>query len=156
GNVSFYNQTGSQAILPTPVVGVLGVLDDVAARIPAGFRAEGDVIVLLGDTADELGGSEWAHVVHAHLGGRPPAVDLEAERRLAQLLAAQAGARTGSHDLSDGGLAQALVEAALIGRHGAAVAVPAVGSVPDPFVALFSESASRVLVTVPADGADAL
>uniref|UniRef100_UPI0015F0DC89 phosphoribosylformylglycinamidine synthase subunit PurL n=1 Tax=Pseudonocardia pini TaxID=2758030 RepID=UPI0015F0DC89 len=64
GNVSFYNQTGTQAILPTPVVGVLGVMDDVATRIPSGFRRADDVVVLLGETADELGGSEWAHVVH--------------------------------------------------------------------------------------------
>ncbi|GAA4543257.1 phosphoribosylformylglycinamidine synthase subunit PurL [Pseudonocardia xishanensis] len=152
GNVSFYNQTGSQAILPTPVVGVLGVIEDVAARIPAGFRRAGDAIVLLGDTGDELGGSEWAHVVHGHLGGRPPAVDLEAERRLAQLLAAQAGVLTGTHDLSDGGLAQALVEAALIGGRGARVTLPGA----DPFVDLFSESPGRVLVTVAADAADEL
>ncbi|GAA1870262.1 phosphoribosylformylglycinamidine synthase subunit PurL [Pseudonocardia ailaonensis] len=152
GNVSFYNQTGTSAILPTPVVGVLGVIDDVADRIPSGFRTEGDAIVLLGDTADELGGSEWAHVAHGHLGGRPPAVDLEGERRLAQLLTAQAGTLTGTHDLSDGGLAQALVEAALVGGHGASVTLPTV----DPFVGLFSESTGRVLVTVPAAGAAAL
>src|SRR5206468_3585467 len=68
GNVSFFNQTGERAILPTPEVGVLGVLDDVARRVPAGFRRDGDTIVLLGQTRDELGGSEWAHVVHGHLG----------------------------------------------------------------------------------------
>jgi phosphoribosylformylglycinamidine synthase len=163
GNVSFYNQTGTQAILPTPVVGVLGVIDDVAARVPSGFRRDGDVIVLLGDTADELGGSEWAHVVHGHLGGRPPAVDLEAERRLAALLAAQRDVLTGTHDLSEGGLAQALVEATLVGGHGARVALPRVSTVGsagstsrDPFVGLFAESTGRVLVTVPADGADDL
>jgi phosphoribosylformylglycinamidine synthase subunit PurL len=149
GNVSFYNQTGSQAILPTPVVGVLGVIDDVAARTPSGFRTAGDVVVLLGDTADELGGSEWAHVVHGHLGGKPPAVDLEAERRLAALLAAQI--LTGTHDLSDGGLAQALVEASLVGGQGARVSLPG----QDPFVALFSESTARVLVTVAPEAAEA-
>jgi phosphoribosylformylglycinamidine synthase len=146
GNVSFYNQTGERAILPTPVVGVLGVLDDVARRVPSGFRRDGDAIVLLGTTRDELGGSEWAHVVHGHLGGRPPAVDLAAEARLADLLAkaAAAGLLTGSHDLSDGGLAQALVEACLVGGRGAGVQLPPL----DPFVALFSESAGRVLVAV--------
>ena len=150
GNVSFYNQTGSTAILPTPVVGVLGVLDDVARRVPSGFRAAGDVIVLLGDTRDEFGGSEWCHVAHGHLGGRPPAVDLDHEERLAGLLAGAArhGLLTGSHDLSDGGLAQALVEACLVGGHGAVVEVRH----PDPFVALFAESAGRVLVTVADDG----
>ena len=146
GNVSFYNQTGDRPILPTPVVGVLGVLDDVARRVPSGFRRGGDAIVLLGDTRDELGGSEWAHVAHGHLGGLPPVVDLAAEARLAALLArfAAEGLLTGSHDLSDGGLAQALVEACLVGGRGATAQLPQL----DPFVALFSESAGRVLVSV--------
>jgi len=151
GNVSFYNQTGSTAILPTPVVGVLGVLDDVARRVHSGFVRDGDAVLLLGATRDELGGSEWAHVAHGHLGGHPPRVDLAAERRLAELLAAAAGdgLLTGSHDLSDGGLAQALVEASLVGGRGATVALP---RLLDPFVALFAESSGRVLVTVdPAD-----
>ncbi|HWM57739.1 MAG TPA: phosphoribosylformylglycinamidine synthase subunit PurL [Pseudonocardia sp.] len=150
GNVSFYNQTGAQPILPTPVVGVLGVIEDVALRVPSGFRTDGDAIVLLGTTQDELGGSEWAHVAHGHLGGRPPAVDLEAERRLARLLAAAAADRflTGAHDLSDGGLAQALVECCLVGGHGATIDL---SPVLDPFVSLFSESAGRALVTVPPD-----
>ncbi|HET9140691.1 phosphoribosylformylglycinamidine synthase subunit PurL, partial [Actinophytocola sp.] len=78
GNVSFYNQTGDTAILPTPVVGVLGVIDDVARRIPSGWdlTANGHVLVLLGETREEFGGSEWANVVHGHLGGLPPQVDL--------------------------------------------------------------------------------
>ncbi|WP_308282917.1 phosphoribosylformylglycinamidine synthase subunit PurL [Pseudonocardia nigra] len=154
GNVSFYNQTGDRPILPTPVVGVLGVLDDVARRVPAGFTRDGDTVLLLGDTRDELGGSEWAHVVHGHLGGRPPAVDLAAEQRLAGLLAAAAtdGLLTGAHDLSDGGLAQALVEACLIGGgRGATVELP---DRLDPFVALFAESAGRVLVTTAPERAD--
>ncbi|GAA1244518.1 phosphoribosylformylglycinamidine synthase subunit PurL [Pseudonocardia aurantiaca] len=154
GNVSFYNQTGVRAILPTPVVGVLGVIDDVARRVPSGFRRDGDTVVLLGETYDEIGGSEWANVVHGHLGGRPPVVDLAAEERLAELLAAAAadGLLSGSHDLSDGGLAQALVESCLVGGRGATVELPAL----DPFVALFSESAARVLVTVDPDRADDL
>ncbi|QNG55407.1 phosphoribosylformylglycinamidine synthase subunit PurL [Pseudonocardia petroleophila] len=154
GNVSFYNQTGDRAILPTPVIGVLGVIDDVARRVPSGFVRDGDTIVLLGDTRDELGGSEWAHHVHGHLGGRPPVVDLSAEHRLAGLLAASAarGLVTGSHDLSDGGLAQALVEACLVGGRGARVTLPT----PDAFVGLFSESAGRVLVTVAPERAEEL
>jgi phosphoribosylformylglycinamidine synthase len=146
GNVSFYNQTGATAILPTPVVGVLGVIDDVATRIPTGFGG-GDVLLLLGDTRDELGGSEWAHVVHGHLGGQPPVVDLSREKLLADVLlaASAAGLVCAAHDLSEGGLAQALVEACLIGCGGARVVLdPAL----DPFVALFSESAGRVLVSV--------
>jgi phosphoribosylformylglycinamidine synthase subunit PurL len=154
GNVSFYNQTGATAILPTPVVGVLGVLDDVARRVRSGFVRDGDAVLLLGTTHDELGGGEWAHVAHGHLGGRPPAVDLVAERRLAGLLAAAAGdgLLTGTHDLSDGGLGQALVEACLVGGRGADVALPVLL---DPFVALFAESAGRVLVAVAPDDADA-
>ncbi len=149
GNVSFYNQTGDTAILPTPLVGVLGVIDDVRRRIPTGLGAEtGQTLLLLGTTRDEFGGSEWAHVVHGHLGGRPPAVDLAAERLLAEILLA--GSRDGmvaaAHDLSDGGLAQAVVEAALIGRTGCRIVLPE-GA--DPFVWLFSESSGRALVAVP-------
>ncbi|CUR55229.1 Phosphoribosylformylglycinamidine synthase 2 [metagenome] len=144
GNVSLYNQTGGTAILPTPVVAVLGVIDDVTRRTPSGFVAEGEQIVLLGDTRDELSGSEWAHVVHGHLGGLPPQVDLGAERALAELLAAAVGTVSSAHDLSDGGLAQGLAESAIRRGVGATVALEG-----DPFVALFSESAARVVVTVP-------
>jgi phosphoribosylformylglycinamidine synthase II len=86
GNVSFYNQTGSTPINPTPVIGVLGVIDDVSTRRSIAFWADGEVIFLLGTTRDEFGGSEWAHVAHGHLGGRPPLVDFAAERALAALL----------------------------------------------------------------------
>jgi phosphoribosylformylglycinamidine synthase subunit PurL len=156
GNVSFYNSTAGTAINPTPVVGVLGLLDDVARRTPIGFQEAGETLLLLGDTRDELGGSEWAWAEHRHLGGRPPAVDLAREKLLGEILVA--GSRDGmlssAHDLSDGGLAQALVESALAGRArrpgqqelGARVVLP---SGQDPFVQLFSESAGRALVTVP-------
>src|SRR4051795_5592643 len=80
GNVSFYNQTGATAINPTPVVGVLGVVDDVTTRLPSGFVQADDAVLLLGETDDELDGSEWAWVVHRHLGGLPPRVRLDAER----------------------------------------------------------------------------
>jgi phosphoribosylformylglycinamidine synthase len=148
GNVSLYNQTGETAILPTPVVAVLGVIDDVTRRTPSGFVAEGQQIYLLGTTREELSGSEWAHVVHGHLGGRPPVVDLAAERELADILVN--GSRDGlidaAHDLSDGGLAQALVESCLRRGIGARVWFP---DDLDPFVALFSESAGRAIVAVP-------
>ena len=80
GNVSFYNQTDATPIHPTPVVGVLGVLDDVSLRTPMGFRREGDVVYLLGTTRDEFGGSEWANVVHGHLGGQPPSISRPSAR----------------------------------------------------------------------------
>jgi phosphoribosylformylglycinamidine synthase len=150
GNVSLYNQTGETAILPTPVVAVLGVIDDVTHRTPTGFGADGHELVLLGETREELSGSEWAHVVHGHLGGLPPRVDLQAEYQLATLLidASRSGLASSAHDLSDGGLGQALVESTL--RHGIGATVRLQG---DPFVALFSESAARALVTVPPDDA---
>ncbi len=149
GNVSFYNQTGSEPILPTPVVGVLGVIDDVHRRIPTGLGLEpGETLILLGETRDELDGSIWAQVEHDHLGGVPPEVDLAREQLLADILLA--GSRDGlvsaAHDLSEGGLAQAVVEAALAGETGCRILLPE-GA--DPFVALFSESSARVLVAVP-------
>ena len=148
GNVSFYNQTGDTAILPTPVVGVLGVIEDVSRRTPSGFRAPGQAIYLLGETRDEFGGSEWAHVVHGHLGGRPPAVDLEAEKVLADVVvrASHDGVIAAAHDLSDGGLAQALVESCLRYGAGARIQVP---NGADPFVFLFSETQARAIVAVP-------
>jgi len=148
GNVSLYNQTGSTAILPTPVVAVLGVIDDVSRRTPSGFVAEGQQVYLLGSTRDELCGSEWAHVLHGHLGGLPPAVDLAAEKELADILvnASRDGLVDAAHDLSEGGLAQALVECCLRRGVGARVWLP---DDVDPFVTLFSESAGRALVAVP-------
>lgn len=149
GNVSFYNQTGSAAILPTPVVGVLGVLDDVSRRLPTALGTEpGETLMLLGDTRDELDGSIWAQVTADHLGGLPPKVDLDRERLLAEVLrsASRDGLVSAAHDLSEGGLAQAVVEAALAGETGCRIVLPE-GA--DPFVTLFSESAGRVLVAVP-------
>jgi len=149
GNVSFYNQTGQDAILPTPVVGVLGVIDDVHRRIPTGLGLEpGETLILLGETRDEFGGSIWAQVAHDHLGGVPPKVDFDREKLIAEVLVA--GSRDGmisaAHDLSEGGLAQAVVEAALAGETGCRILLPEDA---DPFVTLFSESAGRVLVAVP-------
>jgi phosphoribosylformylglycinamidine synthase II len=153
GNVSFYNQTGAAAIHPTPVIGVLGLFDDVTRRIPMGFPkpagAEGDLLFLLGETRAELSGSEWAWVTHGHLGGRPPKVDLAVEQSLGKLMAraSQAGLVAAAHDLSDGGLAQVLVESCLRYEVGAKVTFPAGGEA--AFVQLFSESAGRALVAVP-------
>ncbi|KDN84092.1 phosphoribosylformylglycinamidine synthase subunit PurL [Kitasatospora cheerisanensis] len=148
GNVSLYNQTGEVAIHPTPVVAVLGVIDDVTRRTPVAFAEEGQLLYLLGDTADELGGSAWSQVVHDHLGGLPPKVDLQREKLLGDILiaASRDGMIDAAHDLSDGGLAQALVESCLKGGNGARVVVP---EGLDPFVFLFSESAGRAVVAVP-------
>ena len=155
GNVSLYNQTGANAIHPTPVIGVLGVHADVRKRLAAGFAADGAQVVLLGRTGDELGGSAWAGVVHGHLGGRPPAVDLTAERNLAAAIAsaASAGVLASAHDISDGGLAVALAESCLRGGRGCRISLAGLGgtgaeSSADDFIALFSESAARAIVSV--------
>ena len=147
GNVSFYNQTQTAAVLPTPVIGVLGVIDDVTRRVRGGFDADGAHIYLLGETAPEFGGSEWAHVVHGHLGGRPPTVDLEAERLLADILinSSRDGLIDSAHDLSDGGLGQALVECCLRSGRGARIVLPEDA---EPAVLLFAESTARAIVTV--------
>ncbi|MFI8944211.1 phosphoribosylformylglycinamidine synthase subunit PurL [Streptomyces syringium] len=148
GNVSLYNQTGESAIHPTPVVAVLGVIDDVERRTPIAFAEEGQLLYLLGDTAEELGGSAWSQVIHDHLGGLPPKVDLGREKLLGEILisASRDGMADAAHDLSDGGLIQALVESCLRGSKGARIVVP---DGMDPFVFLFSESAGRALVSVP-------
>ncbi|MGN6743723.1 MAG: phosphoribosylformylglycinamidine synthase subunit PurL [Amnibacterium sp.] len=153
GNVSLYNQTGDRAIHPTPVVGVLGVIDDVARRIPSGWQDDGLNLYLLGRTALELDGSAWAQVVHGHLGGRPPAAHLEEERALAGLLAAAAeeGLLAAAHDCSEGGLAATLAEGVLRFGIGARVWLDGVleRDGVDAATALFSESTARVLVAVP-------
>jgi phosphoribosylformylglycinamidine synthase II len=153
GNVSFYNQTGDQPIHPTPVVAVLGVIDDVARRVPSGWQDDGHNIYLLGITREELDGSAWSAVVHDHLGGVPPTVDLGREADLAGLLhAASIEALIDSaHDLSTGGLAQALAEAVLRFGVGARVWLGDILERDgiDASTALFSESTGRVLVSVP-------
>jgi phosphoribosylformylglycinamidine synthase len=152
GNVSLYNQTGGVAIHPTPVVGVLGVFDDVARRTPSGWVEDGQAIYLLGTTADELDGSEWANM-RGHLGGQPPVADLSLERQLAEILvnASRDGMVDGAHDLSEGGLAAALVEASLRFNTGARIGLDEVCERDgiDLFTLLFSESQARAVVAVP-------
>ena len=145
GNVSLYNQTGETAIHPTPVIGVLGVHDDVRRRVGAGFAADGARVVLLGRTREEFGGSAWAHVLHKQLGGHPPAPDLDSERKLAALIgsAASAGLLASAHDLADGGLAIALAESCLRGGRGCRIGLSG-----DAFTELFSESAARAVISV--------
>src|SRR5665811_276660 len=154
GNVSLYNQTADVAIHPTPVVAVLGVMDDVACRTASGWRTPGQVIYLLGTTADEFGGSAWTQVAHDHLGGLPPRVDLDAERRLGEILvnASRQGLVAAAHDLSEGGLAVALAEASLRNGVGARIWLDEVCGRDgvDAFSLLFSESAGRAIVAVPA------
>lgn len=152
GNVSLYNQAGTTPIHPSPVVAVLGKLDDVARRTPSGWREDGQAIYLLGTTGAELDGSEWANM-RGHLGGQPPKVDLEAERALGEILinASRDGMIDSAHDLSEGGLAAALVESSLRYGVGARIALQDVMDRDgvDLFTALFSESQGRAVVGVP-------
>ncbi|MFW0181485.1 phosphoribosylformylglycinamidine synthase subunit PurL [Rothia sp. P5766] len=154
GNVSLYNQTGGKAINPTPVVAMMGVMDDVSRRTPSGWSAEhdGQALYLLGTTRDELDGSEWARY-KGHLGGLPPQVDLAAERLLGDMLVnmSRDGMIDAAHDLSSGGLAAALVEGCLRFGVGARVGLGELAERDgvDIFTLLFSESLGRVLVSVP-------
>jgi phosphoribosylformylglycinamidine synthase len=147
GNVSFYNESGDSAIDPTPVIGMLGLLDDHRLRVPSAFPRGGLAVYLLGETFSELGGSEFAETVLGVVAGRPPAVDLDRERALIDLLgvAASRVLLQSAHDLGDGGLAVALAECAIGAGHGFAVTIAT--DLPE-HVALFSESASRAVVSL--------
>jgi phosphoribosylformylglycinamidine synthase len=152
GNVSFYNESSGRPIHPTPIVGVLGLLDDATAAVPSGFLRPGLEVWLLGETRAEFGGSVWQRLTTGRLEGPPPALDLAAEAGLHRLLAELATRRllAAAHDLSDGGLAVALVEATLAAGVGANVGLPRERS---PLAALVSESPSRVLLAVPPEAA---
>ncbi|MFL6225159.1 MAG: phosphoribosylformylglycinamidine synthase subunit PurL [Actinomycetes bacterium] len=164
GNVSFYNESSGRPIHPTPIVGVLGLLEDATTAVPTGFPRPGLTVWLLGETRVELGGSVWQRLTTGRLEGPPPVLDLTAEARLHQLLLDLAARRllAGTHDLSDGGLAVALVEATLAAGVGATVDLPPVltaAALPPghvPLAALTSESASRVLVAAPPEAAEGL
>jgi phosphoribosylformylglycinamidine synthase len=143
GNVSFYNQTGAVAILPTPVIGVLGVIDDVRTRTPMSFDRAGLELYLLGDTKDDIAGSEWAYM-HGRRGGKAPIADLQREMRLINLLVAGRTSQIfiAAHDLSQGGLSATLTEMVL--RHN----VGAIIDIEKPGTTLISESPGRVVVAV--------
>ena len=155
GNVSLYNESGGSAIWPTPVIGMLGLLEDYRLRVPSSFPRPGLAIYLVGETFAELGGSEFAEAVLGVVAGKPPALDLSRERGLHGFLIAAAGGAVlaSAHDCGDGGLVIALLEAAIGGGHGFAVALA--GDLPS-HVALFSESASRAVVSVDPGDEEAL
>ena len=151
GNVSFYNQTGAVAILPTPVIGVLGVIDDVRTRTPMSFDKAGFDLYLLGETKADIAGSEWAYI-HGQRGGSAPIADLQREMRLIEVLVAGRTEKifTAAHDLSQGGLSATLTEMVLRHNVGAKVTLDNVG------VALISETPGRVVVAVEPSQASAL
>lgn len=155
GNVSLYNENAKGAIYPTPVVGMVGLVHDTDHITTQGFKSEGDVILLLGDTYAELGGSEVQAVVHGVTEGRPPKLDLAVEKRLlnAVLAAIQNGLVRSAHDLSEGGLAVALAESCISGGFGANVDL---NTELRPDLALFSESQSRILLSAAPEKAEEL
>jgi phosphoribosylformylglycinamidine synthase subunit PurL len=150
GNVSFYNESRGENIHPTPVVGVVGLIDDLQSPPPPPALRDGDEIVLLGRTLGELGGSEWAAVVHGFAGGRAPAADLEAAATLHPLVSGlvRRGAVGGIHDCSDGGLAVTLAEMSIRGGVGFLLDLADTGTGFGAARELFCESANRVVVSV--------
>ncbi len=148
GNVSLYNETNGKAIYPTPTVGMVGLLRDVNKRVTLSFKQIGDVILQLGTTMEELGGSEYLKVIHQRECGMPPGLDLKRERALHQLLvaAAQAQLLSSAHDCSEGGLAVALCESAFPLGFGADVTLENVNQIRLDAL-LFGESQSRVVAT---------
>ena len=150
GNVSLYNEAGSGAVYPTPVVGMLGVFEDVSRRATPGIKREGDAVVLVGDFWPALDGSDYLEVVHGRIAGTPPVPDLMSERAVADAVrrAISAGVVDTAHDLSGGGLAVALTEMALAGEAGIGAEVQLLpGGRQD--VALFGESGGCILLAIP-------
>ena len=152
GNVSLYNETDGNAVLPTPTIGMVGLVDDADRVVTRAFKAAGDVIVLLGESRDELGGSEYLKVMHGLIRGAPPALDLDRERRLQQLLveAAASGMMASAHDCAEGGVAVTLAECSFDTGLGAEANIAGVASntpAMSDIGTLFGESASRVVVS---------
>jgi len=155
GNVSFYNESFGSPIYPTPTVGLVGVLDDVSKHCTLAFKAEGDVVVLLGETENEIGGSEYLKLAHGVVSGRPPALDLELEMAVqATVLAAiDEGILRSAHDCSEGGLAVTLAECCMAGGVGADVHI---GDDLPKYASMFSETQSRIVVTTAPGDAERL
>jgi len=147
GNVGFYNESFGEAIFPTPVVGMLGLLEDADKHLEPAFANEGDTVVLLGETKDELGGSEYLKIFFRRVAGQCPSLDLDAEKSLVELLvrAVGEGLLSSAHDLSEGGLGVALAESCILGGIGATVKLQ--GDL-QPHVETFSESQSRAIVSL--------
>ncbi|MDR2174548.1 MAG: phosphoribosylformylglycinamidine synthase subunit PurL [Synergistaceae bacterium] len=150
GNVSFYNEYDGRAIYPTPTIGMVGVLDDAEDRVTSAFKAEGDLVVLVGETLEELGASEAHFLLTGRDEGEVPVLDFEREKRLHSFLAEAAKRRllASAHDCSEGGLSVALAESAIQGNLGAALDWTDGVS---PAAALFGESQSRAVVSVSPD-----
>jgi len=157
GNVSFYNDTEGSSILPTPVLGVVGIIDDIAHMTTPGFKAAGEVVVLLGRTRPELGGSEYLKTVHGMEAGPCPEIDLDLEKRVQELCreAGRRGLLRSAHDVSSGGLAVCLAECAFHAAEETGCDID-LGEEMRTDVLLFGESPSRIAVTVTPEDLDKL
>jgi phosphoribosylformylglycinamidine synthase len=151
GNVSLYNDTDGRSIFPTPVIGMIGVIDDYRKRLGAGFADDGDFVLLVGVAGNDLGGSRYLEVEHGIFAGRPPEVDLLGERAAHEfvLAAAAAGHLRSAHDVSEGGMLVALAEACLLGERG--VRCPPLGAQRDVRVdaLYFGETQGRFVLSAP-------
>lgn len=155
GNVSLYNETNGEAILPTPVVGMVGLIEDISHVTTMGFKNEDDIIILLGQNKDELGGSLFLSIIHGLEAGRPPEIDLQLEKLVhsTTLSLIRQGLVTAAHDCSEGGLAVAIAESCIAGGFGADILLT------DGMKAsslLFAESQSRIIITTPKDKVDTI
>ncbi len=151
GNVSFYNETSGHAIYPTPIVGMVGLLEDVASATDQWFKADGDLVALLGETREELGASEYLALRFGLVRGEPPSLDLARERAVqrACLEAIRLGLVRSAHDCSEGGLAVALAESCMGGAGGSSIGVEVeLGGTIRPDALLFGESQSRIVVSL--------
>lgn len=155
GNVSFYNESFGQPIYPTPAVGLVGILDDVTHHTTLGFKSAGDIVVLLGETGIDLGGSEYLKIVHDTVAGMVPRVDLDHEAALREVLldAISEGIVRSAHDCSEGGLAVALAECCMAGGLGADIHL---GDELPPVATLYAETQGRVVVTTTEEDVDRL
>ncbi len=150
GNVSFYNETDGRPIFPTPTIAMVGLLADVEKHVTSWFKSEGDLIVLLGRSREELGGSEYLKVVHGLVRGRPPAIELKLEQAVQRccISAINKGIIRSAHDISEGGLAVALAECCVMARERAIGATVELEEAMRRDALLFGESPSRIIVTV--------
>jgi phosphoribosylformylglycinamidine synthase II len=155
GNVSFYNESFGQPIYPTPTVGMVGILEDVGKHTTSGFKDKGDVVVLIGETWPDLGGSEYLKLRFDMVAGEPPTLDLARERAVDEsvCLAIEAGVLKSAHDCSEGGIAVTLAESCIAGGTGAALRLPAGLK---PAIALFAESQGRIVVSIEPQDLDIL
>jgi phosphoribosylformylglycinamidine synthase len=153
GNVSFYNESETYQVYPTPVIGMLGIIDDQSHITPSGFQKEGDLVYLLGETFSELGGSEYLKRVHGQVSGLPPHLDIVKEKNIQQatLESIQSGYVQSCHDLADGGLAVALAECCILDKsHILGIKAQLDSDLPD-YILAFSESQSRFIISISPD-----